>query len=148
MPPPVTMNCLPPNSSVCRSDMSGVDRTRLRRAPALQPVPERPAAIIDLLARVDAALADRPRLAGQFRNCLPNTLETTTELYDDGSTYVFTGDIPAMWLRDSSAQVSPYVPLAAQDEDVRRIIAGVIRRQIGYILIDPYANAFNRTANA
>ncbi len=127
--------------------MEEVDRTGIRRATASQRAPKRPAAIVDLLARVDAALADRPRLAGQFRNCLPNTLDTTTELHDDGSTYVFTGDIPAMWLRDSSAQVSPYVPLAAQDGDVRRIIAGVIRRQIGYILIDPYANAFNRTAN-
>ena len=106
-----------------------------------------PEAVTEMMALVDEALADRPRLATLFRNCFPNTLETTTELHDDGSSYVFTGDIPAMWLRDSSAQVSPYVPLAAQDGDMRRIISGVIRKQIGYILIDPYANAFNRQAD-
>ena len=96
------------------------------------------------MARVAEALAERPRVAAQFGNCFPNTLDTTTQLHEDGTTYVFTGDIPAMWLRDSSAQVSPYVPLAAQDDEVRRIITGVIRKQVGYILIDPYANAFNR----
>ena len=99
------------------------------------------------MARVAEALAERPRLAAQFGNCFPNTLDTTTQLHEDGTTYVFTGDIPAMWLRDSSAQVSPYVPLAAQDDEVRRIITGVIRKQVGYILIDPYANAFNRQAD-
>jgi meiotically up-regulated gene 157 (Mug157) protein len=105
---------------------------------------EHPAAVTETLARVAEALADRPQLAALFANCYPNTLDTTTELHEDGSTYVFTGDIPAMWLRDSSAQVSHYVPLAAQDADVRRIISGVVRKQVGYILIDPYANAFNR----
>ncbi len=108
---------------------------------------QRPESVTETMARVDEALADRPRLATLFRNCFPNTLDTTTELHDDGSTYVFTGDIPAMWLRDSSAQVSPYLSLAGQDADVRRIISGLIRKQIGYILIDPYANAFNRTAD-
>lgn len=108
---------------------------------------KRPESVTHTLATVDEALADRPGLAVLFSNCFPNTLDTTTELHDDGSTYVFTGDIPAMWLRDSSAQVSPYVALAADDADVRRIIAGVIRKQIGFILTDPYANAFNREAN-
>jgi meiotically up-regulated gene 157 (Mug157) protein len=108
---------------------------------------KRPESVTETMAHVAEALAVRPRLGVLFRNCFPNTLETTTELHEDGTTYVFTGDIPAMWLRDSSAQVSPYVPLAEQDDDVRRIIAGVIRKQVGYILIDPYANAFNREAD-
>lgn len=92
-------------------------------------------------------LQHRPRLAAMFSQCFPNTLQTTTKLLPDDTTYVFTGDIPAMWLRDSSAQLSPYVSLAAEDEDLRRVIAGAIRRQIAYILIDPYANAFNEEAN-
>ena len=89
----------------------------------------------------------RPKLAAMFANCFSNTLDTTTKRFPDGTTYVFTGDIPAMWLRDSSAQLSPYVELAADDVDLQRLIAGAIKRQIRYILIDPYANAFNKEAN-
>ena len=68
-------------------------------------------------------------------------------MLDDGTTFVVTGDIPAMWLRDSSAQVRPYVPLAAQDAEVRRMIKGLVQRQASYILIDAYANAFNCEPN-
>jgi uncharacterized protein len=89
-------------------------------------------------------LADWPALADLFATCYLNTLETTVELLDDGTTFIVTGDIPAMWLRDSTAQVLPYVPLAASDDDVRRLVRGLIRRQASYIHIDAYANAFNR----
>lgn len=88
-----------------------------------------------------------PKLARMFANCFPNTLATTTEILEDGTCYVFTGDIPAMWLRDSSAQVRPYLPLAKHDPEVQSIIEGLIRRQVMYITIDPYANAFNREPN-
>lgn len=98
-------------------------------------------AIDEILRRV----ADLPPEAARiFRQCYRNTLETTAELLDDGTTFVVTGDIPAMWLRDSSAQVRHYVPLAATVPSIRRVIAGMIRRQARYILIDAYANAFNR----
>ncbi|GHF43381.1 hypothetical protein HNQ07_001988 [Deinococcus metalli] len=96
-----------------------------------------------LMAQMQRQLQDRPQLAETFANCFPNTLDTTVQLLDDGTTFVFTGDIPAMWLRDSSAQVSPYVPLAAHDTELRRLISGLIRRQAMYLAIDPYANAFN-----
>ncbi|GCE08765.1 glycosyl hydrolase [Dictyobacter aurantiacus] len=85
-----------------------------------------------------------PDLKAIFSRCMLNTLETTVELLEDGTTFVVTGDIPAMWLRDSTAQVKPYLTVAADDKDVQRLVRGLLQRQVRYILHDPYANAFNR----
>ncbi len=100
---------------------------------------------------VERAIADgkarigKPELAWLFENCFPNTLDTTvTVSLRDGrpDTYVITGDIDAMWLRDSSAQVWPYLALMKGDKPLQDLIAGVVRRHARCVLIDPYANAF------
>lgn len=91
-----------------------------------------------------------PQLAWLFENCYPNTLDTTVtvdSINGTPDTYVITGDIDAMWLRDSSAQVWPYLPLMKQDAALQRLIAGVVNRHAMCVLIDPYANAFYRDAN-
>lgn len=94
------------------------------------------------------SMLTNPRLVWMFRNCFPNTLDTTVDYKGKGEdglydTYVYTGDIHAMWLRDSGAQVWPYVQLAGDDEHLKNMLAGVITRQFKLINIDPYANAFN-----
>ena len=88
-----------------------------------------------------------PKLAELYRNCYPNTIETATEFMPDGSVFVLTGDIPAMWLRDSTAEVSHYIPLAAENEEIGNLIKGVIKRQRMYIETEPYANAFKKNPN-
>ncbi|MBQ8989126.1 MAG: glycoside hydrolase family 125 protein [Prevotella sp.] len=98
------------------------------------------------IKEVQQLLKGNPRLAWMFANCYPNTLESTVhyrEVDGEDDTFVYTGDIPAMWLRDSGAQVWPYVQLAAKDPKLKKMLRGVILRQLKCINIDRYANAFN-----
>lgn len=88
-----------------------------------------------------------PALQPLVRQCFLNTIETTVQQQEDGSYFVITGDIPAMWLRDSSAQLAHYFPFTREDEKLREIIRSVIQKHAFYVNLDPYSNAFNAEEN-
>jgi hypothetical protein len=105
-------------------------------------------AVEKTIAQVQSTIGNK-ELAWLFGNCFPNTLDTTVNfevVNGRPDTYVITGDIDAMWQRDSSAQVYPYLSLMPEDPQLQQLIAGVINRQTRNTLLDPYANAFYKDA--
>ena len=113
--------------------------------PASSPAPK-PSGPVDFPSVEAAAAAFRssdPHLQAMFRSALKNTGRQASRAAD-GTVYVGTGDIPAEWLRDSSAQVRPYLLFAKGNPDVDSFLKGVIERQAKNLTVDPYANAFRK----
>ena len=135
-------------SNVCSADNTALTVTPEFKScrPAESERLFRSEAVENQIKRVKAMLTNR-KLAWMFENCFPNTLDTTVHFRKDdkgaNDTFVYTGDIHAMWLRDSGAQVWPYVRLANSDPRLKDMLEGVIRRQMKCIVLTPYANAFN-----
>lgn len=96
---------------------------------------------------VDLCGVEHQAWAETFALTYADTLKNALVPDVDGRIFVLTGDIPAMWQRDSTAQLRPYLVPARSDRELQDVIAGVIHRQFFNMDLDPYANAFNQTAN-
>ena len=77
-----------------------------------------------------------PNISKLFENCLPNCLDTTVVEASEQDSFVITGDIPAMWLRDSTNQLLPHVPYATKDPKLRQLICGAIHRQARQVWLE------------
>jgi meiotically up-regulated gene 157 (Mug157) protein len=108
------------------------------------------AIVDDIMNEISSKIGD-PELTQLFSNCFPNTLDTTVQYSTDESgrpdTFVITGDIDAMWLRDSTNQVWPYLQIVNSDPNLDLLIQGVVNRQAKCVLLDSYANAFYKTSD-
>lgn len=103
--------------------------------------------IENIITKVKKEIKDE-KIGKLFENCYRNTLTHTLQETKDGNVFTITGDIPAMWLRDSVCQFRPYLVLCKEDDEISDLIEGLIKTQFHYIAIDPYANAFNQEENA
>jgi meiotically up-regulated gene 157 (Mug157) protein len=105
--------------------------------------------IPELVRSVTTSVAEKldARTAAVFERCFADTLEATMTPLPDGTVFVLTGDIPAMWLRDSTTQLTPYLHFAASTPGLADLLVAINRRQLDDIAHDPYANAFNAEPN-
>ena len=101
--------------------------------------------IKEIIHKIGKKLCDKlqdEKLKNMFYDCFVNTIDTTVNI-GDNDTFVITGDIPAMWLRDSTSQIEHYLPFVKEYPLLGEMFRGLINRHIHCIKIDSYANAFN-----
>lgn len=129
--------------------MQSVDLNKLRKEQLIKEVSGLSKSLCEKLSGKCTMLsrAEKNKLLVMYHNCFMNTAETTVEYIGEDEVFVITGDIHAMWLRDSSAQVAHYLPFVKENPELARMVKALVKRQFHYIGIDPYANAFNKEPN-
>lgn len=107
--------------------------------------------LTEIIAKIEDYAAQQTlptaKTTALFRSLLSDALAKATSAEADGTYFVKTGDIPAMWLRDATFQVLPYIKLMKAIPELESVLVGVLRRELRYVQHDPYANAFNQTAS-
>ena len=86
-----------------------------------------------------------PERYSRVDNAVQGFFQRTLKKMSDGLPFVITGDIPAMWLRDSTWQAKPL--LKSHDSEVIQLLTNLSKAQVKLFQIDPYANAFNSEPN-
>lgn len=106
---------------------------------------EIPQSVYDFMDKINEKAKDHPEWLHTFNESFTDTLENTVRVLEDDTVFVLTGDIPAMWLRDSTAQMRPYLFLVNESPEIKKLLRGFMEKQLQYINVDPYANAFNKS---
>jgi len=112
-----------------------------RYSPYISRVTVDPSDLAPLHERISAGAGREA--AGAVMRFTAETMNRAARRMADGTMYLVTGDIPAMWLRDSTTQVLPLLRLGVYCPAAEEFVADVLRRQLAFITLDPYANAFN-----
>lgn len=135
-----------------------------RQFPLVRPPPECrtfPVPAVDAyIDKMESRIKD-PDLYRLFQNSFPNTLDTMVKWHgyandaEGNSTteelsYIITGDIDAMWLRDSASQLYSYLSFLSPHKteltddiaSLNSLWRGLINSHARYIIISPYCHSF------
>ena len=89
-------------------------------------IKENYAAIERTVALVKEKFGADSKIAVMFEKCISNTLQTTIKIKENDTVFVITGDIPAMWLRDSACQLRPFLLFAKEEPELVELFGIIV----------------------